>query len=52
MKDKAEILEKLDEDIFELMIEEASEDDCEKEADETSEVKEKSLMALSHWKAH
>eukprot|EP00794_Sanderia_malayensis_P016165 gene16165-biopygen13734 len=41
LKEKAETLKVLDNEIFDLIIESADEDACDKEADEASEIKEK-----------
>ena len=41
LKDKAEVLKALDGEIFELMIEEADDDACDKETEEASDIKEK-----------
>ena len=46
LKEKAQCLKELDEQIFDLMIENSSEDDCDKEADEASEVKERITYGL------
>ena len=46
LKEKAECLKELDEQIFDLMIELLSEDDCDKEADEASEIKERITYGL------
>eukprot|EP00112_Aurelia_sp_Birch-Aquarium-sp1_P002538 Seg128.14 transcript_id=Seg128.14/GoldUCD/mRNA.D3Y31 product="hypothetical protein" protein_id=Seg128.14/GoldUCD/D3Y31 len=46
LKEKAQVLKELDEQIFDLMIEHSSEEDCDKETDETSEIKERVTYGL------
>ena len=46
LKDKAEVLKALDGEIFELMIEEADDDACDKETEEASDIKEKIMYNL------
>lgn len=46
LKEKAFCLKGLDEEIFELMIEHSEDDECDKEAEEASEVKERITFGL------
>eukprot|EP00112_Aurelia_sp_Birch-Aquarium-sp1_P012191 Seg2562.3 transcript_id=Seg2562.3/GoldUCD/mRNA.D3Y31 product="hypothetical protein" protein_id=Seg2562.3/GoldUCD/D3Y31 len=46
LKEKAQVLKELDEKIFDLMIEYSSEEDCDKETDKASEIKERFTYSL------
>lgn len=46
LKEKSELLRALDEEIFDLMIENSSEEACDKEAEEATEIREKITYGL------